>query len=147
MEMKRAWTLGIGVFMVILAAGPWGAAVPPAWSEEGPRQRVVVELKEYAFSPKKITLQAGMATELVLVNWGKYMHEFESPYFQELDTDILLPKALIETLGIAEVEVEPGGEVVLRFTPEATGEFPVACHAAEPKDHYGEAMMGTLIVK
>jgi uncharacterized cupredoxin-like copper-binding protein len=137
----------VAILTAMIMAGSLWCATPPVFSEENGLQRVVVEMTEYSFSPKEIVLQAGVETEMVLVNRGAYVHEFVTPYLQDVVTDVQVQGAVIETLGVAEVEVEPGHEIRLIFTPEKQGTFPFSCHAMEPQDHYEKGMGGILVVK
>jgi plastocyanin len=138
--------IGVILNLFLLVAGPFQALadermpVPHA-------QQVTVKLSEYRFEPAHITLKAGKEVELTLVNEGAVMHEFITDALKDLEVDVEIDGIVAETHGVAELEIPTKAKVVLRFTPEKTGEFPVACHAKEPKDHLKEGMIGKLAIR
>jgi len=142
--MKRLRTGG-GALLLAWGVLAWGA---PAWAEgeEAPGP-VEVEMTEFRFTPDTITLRAGVEARLVLVNRGAVMHEFASPYLAEVGVAVETDGIRVETVGLGEVEVEPGHAATLIFTPEAAGRFVFLCGAKAPVDHAGEGMRGTLIVQ
>ena len=67
---------------------------------------------------------------------------------QNLTVDVeVVPGVVAETLGLAELEIPPKEKVVLRFTTEKSGEFPIFCRAIAPKDHYKAGMVGRLVIR
>ena len=138
------WT-GAVVLIVMVPWVAWGQG-DGAHASPDPR-RITIEMKEYAFHPSKITLKEGVVHEIVLINRGKELHEFETPLFQELPVDVVVGGAVVETLGIAEVEIEPGQQILLRVIPEEPGDWPVTCRIKTPTDHLKQGMKAVLIVE
>lgn len=110
-------------------------------------QQVTIRLLEYRFEPAQITLKAGQAVELILINEGTVMHEFITEATKNLEVDVDINGVITETLGVAELEIPPGARAVLRFTPEKTGQFPFTCRAMEPVDHFKEGMAGKMMIR
>jgi uncharacterized cupredoxin-like copper-binding protein len=140
-KMKRLAMTGILVMVLM-----WGIS-PGVGAEDPDRQKVVIELDEYAYHPSKIILKAGVETELVLINKGQYLHEFEASYLNGVETQVEMMGGMVATLGMAEVEIHPKTLVTLLFTPEKTGTFEFSCFAKDPEDHHEKGMKGTLIVE
>ncbi len=127
-------------------------------------QKVTITMTEFKFTPAKITLQAGVPAEFVLVNKGKVKHEFsvyKTPTGKIDDWDeFVIPNTYFKGMGevegefpgigavagtdIFEVEVAKGKTAELKFTPTQTGTFEIGCHV---KDHYEAGMKGVLVVK
>lgn len=138
--------IGMLFILCLLLTGPAVALAderPP--SEK--LQRTTVRLIEYRFEPSQITLKVGEEIQLTLVNEGTVMHEFITDALKGLEVDVEINGVVAETLGVAEFEIPPKAKVVLRFIPEKPGEFPIACHAKEPKDHLKEGMSGKLMFR
>lgn len=112
-----------------------------------PEQRVTVRLLEYRYEPARIVLKAGHDAELTLINSGTVLHEFITEALQNLEVTVEVNGVVTGTLGVAEVEIPPKSTVVLRFTPVKPGEFQIACHAMQPKDHFKAGMTGVLVVE
>ena len=114
------------VAILLVSAGPgWASSV----------QQRTMHLGDYAFRPATIEVVVGDPVELTLIN-----------------DDRLTPHNL--TLDAAEaglhVDVDVGAhkEVVVRFTPSATGTFPFFCNKKLPfaKSHRDHGMVGELVV-
>jgi hypothetical protein len=75
------------------------------------------------------------------------MHEFITDALKKLEVDVEINGVVAEAHGLAELEIPPKSKAVLHFRPEKPGEFPIACHAKEPKDHLKEGMSGKLVFK
>src|SRR5262249_18522987 len=124
-------------------------------------QKIAITLREHSFTPVNITLQAGVPAEIMLTTKGTLKHEFSMyfapkakvsdweeyvkahSYFKEIGE----VEAEFEGIGAVagarmfEVEVQPGREAELKFTPSRKGTFEMACHA---EGHYEAGMKGTL---
>ena len=98
--------------VVLAAAGP-----ASDWSSP---QRVDVVMNDYHFVPDHLTLRAGTAYRLHLVNHGKELHEFTAPAFFAAAT-MRDPRVLIA--GGKEVSVEPGGTKDVDLVPRQVGRF------------------------
>jgi len=127
-------------------------------------QKVTLTLREFEFSPKSVTLQAGVPVELTLTNKGTVEHEFllyavpkgkvddmdafalSTTYFK--DTGEIV--AEFPGVGMAaapvlfETEVLKGKSVVLKFTPTKKGTFEYGCMI---EDHYEAGQKGVLVVR
>ena len=129
----------IGVFLLFTLI-TWPFKID---AEENPTQ-ITVRLTEYRFDPPQIALKIGERAEITLVNQGTVTHEFITKALKNLEVNVEVNGVVAETHGVAEVEIPPKTKVVIRFTPEKPGEFPTACQAKEPKDHFKEGMAGKL---
>ena len=108
---------------------------------------VTIRLSDYRFTPSRIELKVGEATELTIVNEGTIMHEFVTLAFFDITVDVEVNGVIAETMGIVELELPAQATATLRFTPETPGEFDLACRAREPKNHFEEGMAGKIIIK
>ena len=144
--------------MVLVAGLSLGATAAPK------TQKVTITLREFAFAPNKLTLQAGVPVELTLTNKGTVEHEFLLYNVPKGKVDDMDAFALSTTyfkntgeivaefpgVGMAaapvlfETEVVKGKSVVLKFTPAKKGTFEYGCHV---EGHYEGGMKGTLTVK
>ncbi|MDR5694611.1 MAG: cupredoxin domain-containing protein [Armatimonadota bacterium] len=154
--MRKVTILAIAM-VIALALMQGGSAAPKA-------QKVTLEMGEYYFRPKQVTLTAGVPAEIVLVNKGKVTHEFmvyalpkpgidmdelhewaeEQSYFKDLEVKVETSEAEVEGMGIFEVEVKAGKKAEVKFTPRKKGTFEIGCLLP---DHYERGMKGTLVVK
>jgi uncharacterized cupredoxin-like copper-binding protein len=111
-------------------------------------QEITLVLREYAFTPETLTLQAGTPVRLILTNEGTRDHEFQvypapkvSPvdwnayvmshtYFKDMgEIDVALPgRAEIGTTALFKVHLAPGASAIIWFTPRETGRFEMASH-------------------
>ncbi len=127
-------------------------------------QKVTVTLTDFAFTPKAITLKAGMPAEITLVNKGKVEHEFmvypaptkavddwddyviPNTYFQKMgEVEVVFSKqGAVAGSSIFEVELDASRSATVVFTPNRKGTFELGCHA---EGHYEAGMKGTFVVK
>ena len=150
MKPSAAWLLAAAIATATLLAGAPARAddVTHAGADDvTPTRHLTVEMTEYRFIPNRIELEAGVEAHLTLVNRGKVMHEFEAPYLADVQVNVESEGLMAATLGLAEVEVPPGGSATLVFTPEKPGEFPFECGARMPMPHQKLGMRGTLVVR
>lgn len=152
--------IAVRVLLVValLAMVSLGASAAPK------TQKVTLTLTEFKFSPKNVTLQAGVPVELTLMNKGTVEHEFllyavPKGKVEDMDAFALSTTYFKDTgeivaefpgVGMAaapvlfETEVVKGKSVTLKFTPAKKGTFEFGCHV---EGHYDGGMKGTLIVK
>ncbi|MDR7537690.1 MAG: cupredoxin domain-containing protein [Armatimonadota bacterium] len=65
--MRRvAWILTLSLTLALAGDAPAAEAV----------QRITITMRDFSYSPSKITVQAGTPVEITLVNKGKVAHEF-----------------------------------------------------------------------
>jgi uncharacterized cupredoxin-like copper-binding protein len=150
----------VAVMMILALVGmlfAFAAAAPKV-------QKVTITLTDFKFTPSTITLQAGVETEIILINKGKVEHEFMVyPAVKGKVTDWdahIMPNTYFKDMGeikgefegtgaiagtsIFEVEVKPGKTAVLIFTPNRRGTFEIGCHV---EGHYEAGMKAVFIVK
>ena len=117
-------------------------------AQPDPASVVRIELSEYAFSPTQVTLKAGRAVRLKVVNTGRATHMFASAYLgsQDLeiegaDTEVDAPK------GIKYVKLQPGKSAEIKFTPAQKGTFDFSCDVRTGgRTHRDRGMKGQVVV-
>jgi len=158
------WLMGRMQRMIALVAAALlvtGAALAAAGAPHA--QGIILVMREYSFTPKAITLQAGTPVKLVLVNKGNRDHEFQiypvpkvtphdwnsyamaHTFFRGMgEIDVALPgQAEIGTTALFKVHVAPGARVTIWFTPAVKGVFEMASH--DP-GQYERELRGTVVV-
>ncbi|MCL6552483.1 MAG: hypothetical protein K6W08_05095 [Firmicutes bacterium] len=162
MVPRVQWPAGVILVLVLVLAGPVTA---------GGRQKVTItmgeDLPRMYFRPARVTLQAGVEAEIVLVNRGKVTHEFmvyapprpgtsrealhrwaeETNYFRGVEVKVEGGGVEVEAKDVLEVEVAAGKSAEVKFTPRRTGTFEMACLIKDQVDHYEAGMKGTLVVR
>lgn len=152
--MRRLVTLSTAIAVVVLAAGAVsGAAV----------QKFTITMRDFSYSPAKITLQAGVPAEITLINRGKVPHEFmiydrprsmgmmmghewveKTNYFHKVHVTVAGGKVNRHQGEFMELMVAVGKSATLRFTPMKKGTFEFGCMIA---GHYEAGQKGVLTVK
>jgi uncharacterized cupredoxin-like copper-binding protein len=134
-------------------------------------RQVTLFMRDFAFEPATIQLKPGEEVELIIRNAGERPHEwlvgsglvrgpdgngFQKDLFAILNPEITGSGYGLERGGLASrtaiprvssgLRVEPGGEVVLRFTVPAgvQGEWQTGCFLP---GHYQMGMNGTLRIE
>lgn len=157
-ERRRLVTLSTAIAVVVLAAGAAsGAAV----------QKFTITMRDFSYSPAKITLQAGVPAEITLINRGKVPHEFmiydrprsmgmmmggekghewveKTNYFHMVKVTVAGGKVSRHQGDFMELRVAVGKSATLRFTPMKKGTFEFGCMIA---GHYEAGQKGVLTVK
>jgi len=148
-----------------------GAVATPA---DAPAKTVTVVLKDFKFVPPTLQLHVGDALALTVRNEGRVAHEwligrgavrsadekgFQQDLFALLNPEVEGRHYRLEQVGrrppgrderatrtSTGVEIQPGGEVTLRFTvPEsAKGEWEMACFFP---GHFETGMKGILVIE
>ncbi len=147
---------------------------PAATAAQAPAHAVTVVLKDFAFDPPRVELRVGEAATLTLRNEGRVAHEWligrqavrntDEKGFQQ-DLFVLLHPTVegrqysLEQVGRRPpgreepatrssmgVEIQPGGEVTLRFTvpASAAGAWEMGCFFP---GHIETGMKGTLVIE
>ncbi len=108
-------------------------------------QTVTIELAEYAFTPKEITLEAGQPYILELVNKGEVKHEFTAgDFFRTVATrKAETSESEVKVQYFTEIEVFAGKSVELYLIPLIPGTYDLVC---EIEGHYEAGMFGTITV-
>jgi len=153
------------VWMVILAAGLLLALLPGGGATgAGTTQKVTITMRDFGYSPDKVTLRAGLKARITLVNTGRVKHEFmvydppkgmmkggemhdwaeSRSYFKGVELEVEGGGIAVAGEEIFEVEVGPGRSAELTFTPKKTGTFEMGCML---EDHYERGQKGVLVVK
>ena len=149
--------LAVGVLVMSLAGGAAGAAP----------QRITITMRDFGYTPSKVTLQSGVPVEFTIVNNGKLTHEFmlygmpkdmssmmggemghewveKTNYFKRIQVTTGGGKERRKGGGLLELRVQPGKSATIAFTPVKKGTFEFSCMLA---DHYEAGQRGVLVVK
>jgi len=147
----------VGALVLTLAAVAWAAPV----------QKVTLTMRDFGYTPAKVTLQSGVPAELTIVNNGKLTHEFmlygmpkdmasmmggdmghewveKANYFKGVPVTAEGGKVKQKAGAFFELRVQPGKSAIIRFTPVKKGTFEFSCMIA---DHYEAGQRGVLVVK
>jgi uncharacterized cupredoxin-like copper-binding protein len=163
----RLWRLG-----VLIGVGALVSLCAPATLLAAGPQKVSVVMKEFSFTPAKVELKVGETVELTLRNAGQMAHDWmvgdglvntqDEKGFRKDLLALLKPeergrKFTAERVGVPSkadginristgVELEPGGEVTLRFTVPAAakGTWTMACVLT---GHYESGMKGAIVIQ
>ncbi len=142
--------------LMSLAGAAWGAAP----------QKVTIVLRDFSYTPAKVTLVAGVPAELTLVNKGKLAHEwmlYDTPkqmgmmggenghewvaktnYFHMVPVTAAGGKVTRHGGDFMELKVAAGATATVTFTPTKKGTFEMGCMI---EDHYEAGQHGVLVVK
>lgn len=138
--------------------------VVPGTAEGAAVRRVTLTLRDFSYTPDKITLEAGVPAEITIVNKGKVKHEFmvydvpkqmgsmtmghdwvaQTNYFRNHEVRVVGGEVNRKGGAVLEVEVGPGKSAVVQFTPAKKGTFEFACQIT---GHYEAGQKGTLVVR
>jgi uncharacterized cupredoxin-like copper-binding protein len=108
-------------------------------------ETLTIELTEYAFTPKDITLEAGQPYILEVVNRGETKHEFTAGEFfrtaatrkaETAESEVKVPY-------FTEIEVFEGKTAEIYLIPLIPGTYDLVC---EIEGHFEEGMFGTITV-
>lgn len=159
----------VGALVGVAAAASLFTARPASAASV---HKVTLVMKEFKFEPSTIQLKVGEEVELTIRNVGQVSHDWmagkglvNTTEEKGFHTDLLAllkptetgRQYAMERVGLASKadsikrisggdEVEPGGQVTLRFTVPATakGEWQMGCLMT---GHYESGMKGTLLIK
>jgi uncharacterized cupredoxin-like copper-binding protein len=117
-------------------------------AQPDPAAVVRIELSEYAFSPAQVTLKAGRAVTLKVVNTGHATHMFASKYLGSQDLEIDGADMEVDAPnGVKYVKLQPGKSAEIKFTPAQKGTFDVSCDVKlGSRSHRDRGMKGQLVV-
>lgn len=157
--MKTAIRIAAAALLVTLmslATVSWGAAA----------QKVTIVMRDFSYTPAKVTLQVGVPAELTFVNKGKLAHEWmvydmpkgmgmmggenghawveKTNYFHMVSVSVTGGKVRRHQGDFMELNVPAGKSATLRFTPQKKGTFEMGCMI---ENHYEAGQHGVLIVK
>lgn len=106
-----------------------------------PADALVVEMREFAFRPAFLRVQAGRPVTLRLVNRGQIAHQFETAALQGLALTISDEQLRLEGISFEVLRLQPGASAAVSFTPPRKGRFPFACTI---EGHREAGMVGVL---
>jgi len=143
----------------LLVAGPVLGSV----SLGAAGQTVTITMRDFSYTPDRITVQAGIPVALTLINKGKVTHEFmiyDRPkamsgemlhawaerhnYFHGLTVDASGAKVMRNAGDFVGLRVAVGTTATVKFTPTRKGTFEMACLIG---DHYQAGQRGVFIVR
>jgi len=139
--LRRVAIAGILTTVVVIGIGQ-------ALAQPDPASVVRIELSEYAFSPAQVTLKAGRAVSLKVVNTGRATHMFASTYLSSQDLEIDGADMEVDAPnGVKYVKLQPGKSAEIRFTPAKKGTFDFSCDVRTgARTHRDRGMKGQLVV-
>jgi uncharacterized cupredoxin-like copper-binding protein len=140
-RLRRVAIAVIVTTMVVTEIGQ-GLAQP------APASVVQIELSEYAFSPAQVTLKAGRAVTLKVINTGRATHMLASPYLASQDLEIEGADMEVDAPnGVKYVKLQPGRSAEIKFTPARKGTFDLSCDVKTGgRTHRDRGMKGQLVV-
>jgi len=106
---------------------------------------VTIELSEFAFTPKDITLEAGQPYVLDVINGGTVKHEFTAgEFFRTVATrKAETAESEVKVPFFTEIEVFAGKSVEIFLIPLIPGTYDLVC---EIEGHFEAGMFGTITV-
>jgi uncharacterized cupredoxin-like copper-binding protein len=106
---------------------------------------VTIELSEFAFTPKDITLEAGQPYVLEVINRGTVKHEFTAEdFFRTVATrKAETAESEVKVPFFTEIEVFAEKSVEIFLIPLIPGTYDLVC---EIEGHYEAGMFGTITV-
>ena len=117
-------------------------------AQPDPVSVVRIELREYVFNPAQVTLKAGRAVTLKVVNTGRATHMFASQYLGSQDLEIEGAEMEVDAPnGVKYVKLQPGKSAEIKFTPTQKGTFDFSCDVKTGgRTHRDRGMKGQLVV-
>jgi uncharacterized cupredoxin-like copper-binding protein len=171
MKLTASGPAALAVIALVLAAcsGGGGATTPPSATEPPPstgpaveqyvanasefvdaadwdtKKTVTIDMSEFAFTPKDITLEAGQPYILEVVNTGTVKHEFTAgEFFRSVATrKAETAESEVKVPFFTEIEVFAGKKADLYLIPLIPGTYTLVC---EIEGHYEAGMFGTITV-
>lgn len=136
--------VGIAVIVTTVVVTEIGQGL----AEPDPASVVQIELSEYAFSPAQVTLKAGRAVTLKVVNTGRAVHMLASTYLASQDLEIEGADMEVDApSGVKYVKLQPGKSAEIKFTPARKGTFDFSCDVKTGgRTHRDRGMKGQLVV-
>ena len=122
----------------MLSDRPWvwclmlGLALTVGWNEERvlfaqSEQVVEVTIKDFRFVTKQGTLRLGFPTVIKVRNEDAERHDFGSPMFEGLPTQVEKDGVIAYGRGVAGVFLDPKRDVALRFNMSRPGRHEFRC--------------------
>jgi uncharacterized cupredoxin-like copper-binding protein len=136
--------LAVCALLALLAAGP-SAAQPSLGSLFLADETHAVELNDFAFAPKELTLKMGRSHRLVLRNKGQVMHYFGSAdFFKAIEIVGVISGGVARAhTGQSHIPVNPGDSKELIVKVKEPGQFIFTCFIPT---HVYNGMTGTVAI-
>jgi len=117
--------VAIGAIVTTVAVTGMGQGL----AQPDPVSVVRIELSEYALNPaQQVTLKAGRAVTLKVVNTGRATHMFASQYLSSQDLEIEGADMEVDAPnGVKYVKLQPGKSAEIKLTPAQKGTFDFSC--------------------
>lgn len=137
-----------GVAVAVIVTTVVATAIGQGLAQPDPASVVRIELSEYAFSPTQVTLKAGRAVTLKVINTGRSVHMLASQYLSSQDLEIEGADMEVDAPnGVKYVKLQPGKSVEIKFTPAKTGTFDFSCDVKTGgRTHRDRGMKGQFVV-
>jgi len=137
-----------GVAVAVIVTTVVATAIGQGLAQPDPAAVVRIELSEYAFTPAQVTLKAGRAVTLKVVNTGRSVHMLASQYLSSQDLEIEGADMEVDAPhGVKYVKLQPGKSAEIKFTPAQTGTFDFSCEVKTGgRTHRDRGMKGQLVV-
>jgi uncharacterized cupredoxin-like copper-binding protein len=137
-----------GVAVAVMVTTVVVTEIGQGLAQPDPASVVRIELSEYAFSPAQVTLKAGRAVTLKVVNTGRSVHMLASQYLSSQDLEIEGADMEVDAPnGVKYVKVQPGKSAEIKFTPAQKGTFDFSCDVKTGgRTHRDRGMKGQLVV-
>jgi uncharacterized cupredoxin-like copper-binding protein len=137
-----------GVAVAVIVTTVVATAIGQGLAQPDPASVVRIELSEYAFSPTQVTLKAGRAVTLKVVNTGRSVHMLASQYLSSQDLEIEGADMEVDAPnGVKYVKLQPGKSVEIKLTPAKTGTFDFSCDVKTGgRTHRDRGMRGQFVV-
>ena len=144
--MRTMWAMLLGLVLAVTVT---------AWA--APVQKVKVTMRDFGYTPAKITLVNGgklthefmlygMPKDMASMMGGDMGHEWveKTNYFKGVQVAADGGKVKQKAGAFFELRIQPGRSATVRFTPVKKGTFEFSCMIA---DHYEAGQRGVLVVK
>jgi len=136
--------VAIGAIVTTVAVTGMGQGL----AQPDPVSVVRIELSEYALNPAQVTLKAGRAVTLKVVNTGRATHMFASQYLSSQDLEIEGADMEVDAPnGVKYVKLQPGKSAEIKLTPAQKGTFDFSCDVKTGgRTHRDRGMKGQFVV-
>jgi len=142
----RAWMRRVAIAVIVTTVVV--TEIGQGLAQPDPVSVVQIELSEYSFNPTQVTLKAGRAVTLKVVNKGRATHMFASQYLSSQDLEIEGTDMEVDAPnGVKYVKLQPGKSAEIKFTPSQKGTFEFSCEVKTGgRTHRDRGMKGQLVV-
>jgi plastocyanin len=103
------------------------AAMSLAQADAQTEQRVEVRIRDFTFIASQAPLMLNAPAVIAIRNEDGERHNFESPIFQGIATEVETGGVITYGRGIGGVFVEPNASAAIRFTVKRPGRYEFKC--------------------